>query len=69
MCNGANLRSRPSDRGLRCNIPANEEDDAALYGEEPVVQGDFTWRAVLVGLGVGVILCMTNIYFGLQTGA
>jgi hypothetical protein len=29
---------------------------------------DFTLRAVVVGLLVGVILCMTNIYFGLQTG-
>lgn len=37
-------------------------------GDEPVVQGDFTWRAVLVGLAVGCVLCFTNIYFGLQTG-
>jgi len=36
--------------------------------EEPVLEGDFTLRAVVVGLGVGCILCFTNIYFGLQTG-
>lgn len=37
-------------------------------GEEEVLEGDFTFRAVFVGLLVGVVLCMTNIYFGLQTG-
>ncbi|WWC73114.1 uncharacterized protein I206_107080 [Kwoniella pini CBS 10737] len=36
--------------------------------EDIPIEGDFTFRAVAVGLGVGVILCMTNIYFGLQTG-
>ncbi|ORX45294.1 OPT superfamily oligopeptide transporter [Hesseltinella vesiculosa] len=28
----------------------------------------FTLRAVLVGLGIGVLLCFSNMYFGLQTG-
>ncbi|KAK4684568.1 required for meiotic nuclear division protein 1, partial [Tremellales sp. Uapishka_1] len=42
--------------------------DEALEGEEPILEGDFTFRAVAVGLLVGVVLCMTNIYFGLQTG-
>lgn len=28
----------------------------------------FTSRAVVVGLGIGVLLCFCNVYFGLQTG-
>ncbi|KAL1407604.1 OPT superfamily [Vanrija albida] len=53
-----------SPRGNLYHIPRVDEleDDAAP------IEGDFTFRAVAVGLGVGVILCMTNIYFGLQTG-
>lgn len=46
----------------------DENNDQAVDYEEAVLEGDFTWRAVIVGLGVGVILCMTNIYFGLQSG-
>lgn len=35
----------------------------------PLIEGkSFTWRAVLVGLGVGLIICFSNMYFGLQTG-
>ncbi|KAG0305053.1 hypothetical protein BGZ98_004645 [Dissophora globulifera] len=28
----------------------------------------FTWRAVIVGIVIGTLLCFTNMYFGLQTG-
>ncbi|KAF9433962.1 hypothetical protein BGZ76_008755 [Entomortierella beljakovae] len=28
----------------------------------------FTWRSVWVGIGIGALLCFTNMYFGLQTG-
>ncbi|KAF9578475.1 hypothetical protein BGW38_005701, partial [Lunasporangiospora selenospora] len=28
----------------------------------------FTWRAVVVGILIGTLLCFTNMYFGLQTG-
>lgn len=28
----------------------------------------FTLRAVLAGLAIGVLVCLTNVYFGLQTG-
>jgi len=28
----------------------------------------FTWRAVFVGLAVGLVICFSNTYFGLQTG-
>lgn len=29
---------------------------------------NFTFRGVLVGLGIGIIICFSNTYFGLQTG-
>ncbi|KAK6904346.1 hypothetical protein I203_105158 [Kwoniella mangroviensis CBS 8507] len=65
-----NPTSPPSNRGLLHDIPAesDDEDCDGLLAENEVIEGDFTFRAVSVGLGVGVILCMTNIYFGLQTG-
>ncbi|KAG0279655.1 hypothetical protein BGZ95_000607 [Linnemannia exigua] len=28
----------------------------------------FTWRAMVVGIFIGTLLCFTNMYFGLQTG-
>ncbi|WVO15478.1 hypothetical protein L204_103136 [Cryptococcus depauperatus] len=57
---------------MRTYIPSiaeSEEPDnyAYMQNDEPI-EDDFTLRAVLAGLGVGVVLCMTNIYFGLQTG-
>ncbi|GEM08840.1 hypothetical protein Rt10032_c06g2857 [Rhodotorula toruloides] len=40
-------------------------DEAGGYiGDEP----EFTFRAVLAGLAIGVLLACTNTYFGLQTG-
>ncbi|KAK3343971.1 OPT oligopeptide transporter [Lasiosphaeria hispida] len=34
-----------------------------------VIQGEsFTLRGVLVGLAVGLVICFSNMYFGLQTG-
>ncbi|KAL1949760.1 hypothetical protein VTO73DRAFT_8641 [Trametes versicolor] len=37
-------------------------------GSSEIGQGDFTLRAVLLGLLIGCLLCFTNLYFGLQTG-
>ncbi|ODN95854.1 oligopeptide transporter 8 [Cryptococcus wingfieldii CBS 7118] len=63
--------SPPSTRGMRDyipDVPSDGEDYDAVLTEEEPIEGDFTPRAVIAGLGVGVVLCMTNIYFGLQTG-
>ncbi|WWD21141.1 hypothetical protein CI109_105622 [Kwoniella shandongensis] len=62
--------SPPSSRGLRTQIPVESDDEGFdhLVAEEEALEGDFTFRAIFVGLLVGVVLCMTNIYFGLQTG-
>ena len=44
-------------------------DDASKFLAEQVEQGqNFTIRGVLVGLVIGVIICFSNMYFGLQTG-
>ncbi|KAF8339864.1 uncharacterized protein EI90DRAFT_3038054 [Cantharellus anzutake] len=33
-----------------------------------MASSELTVRAVCTGLGVGCLLCFTNLYFGLQTG-
>ncbi|KAL7421264.1 OPT superfamily [Cryptotrichosporon argae] len=48
--------------------PAHAYEHEHEHDDGAPIEGDFTVRAVGVGLGVGVVLCMTNIYFGLQTG-
>lgn len=34
------------------------------HGHEPQ---NFTLRGILVGLGVGLVICFSNMYFGLQS--
>ena len=46
-----------------------QRDDAQKFLAEQAEQGqNFTLRGTLVGLGIGVIICFSNMYFGLQTG-
>lgn len=46
-----------------------QRDDAQNFLAEQAEQGqNFTIRGVLVGLVIGVIICFSNMYFGLQTG-
>ncbi|KAL6715166.1 OPT superfamily [Lecanora helva] len=46
-----------------------QRDDAQHFLAEQAEQGqNFTFRGVLVGLVIGVIICFSNTYFGLQTG-
>ena len=43
--------------------------DAGRFLATRAAEGqNFTVRGVLVGLGVGVLICFSNMYFGLQTG-
>lgn len=66
------LRSSASTSQRGYYVPPVEDeyddDEVNVYEDAPVIEGDFTLRAVLVGLGVGVLLAMSNMYFGLQTG-
>lgn len=59
------------------NVSDNDDPDAFLlrrdeaqrFLDEQAEQGqNFTIRGVLVGLAIGVIICFSNMYFGLQTG-
>lgn len=46
-----------------------QREEAEHFLAEKAEQGqNFTLRGVLVGLGIGVIICFSNTYFGLQTG-
>ncbi|KPI43826.1 putative oligopeptide transporter [Cyphellophora attinorum] len=47
--------------------------DHACYGstvdaDSPLDGTNFTLRGLLVGTGIGIIICFSNTYFGLQTG-
>lgn len=73
------LSSTPSPRGRK---PADDQDDDGLsrmrsdhacYGtpitaDSPLDGTNFTLRGLLVGIAIGIIICFSNTYFGLQTG-
>lgn len=53
--------------GVGDNVPihAGDRDYLAEQANQPQ---NFTLRGVLVGLAIGVVICFSNMYFGLQTG-
>lgn len=44
------------------------EDSQRFLAEKADQQQNFTFRGTVVGLAIGVIICFSNTYFGLQTG-
>ena len=61
------LESQGDDEGPDTSLL--HRDDAQKFLAEQADQGqNFTVRGVLVGLAIGVIICFSNTYFGLQTG-
>lgn len=61
------IDSNINDLGL--DVFPLQRDDAQDFLAEQAEQGqNFTIRGVLVGLAIGVIICFSNMYFGLQTG-
>jgi len=48
--------------------PAERDDAAQRLAARADDPRNFTVRGVLVGLVIGVIICFSNMYFGLQTG-
>ena len=48
--------------------PRRRSDARKFLAERAEEGQNFTVRGVLVGLGIGVIICFSNMYFGLQTG-
>ncbi|GHJ85515.1 hypothetical protein NliqN6_1917 [Naganishia liquefaciens] len=62
---GARVSSFPEERE---EDPFADDELLKALEAEYGIEGDFTLRAVSVGLLVGVLLAFTNLYFGLQTG-
>jgi len=66
------------DRGSLESERAGQREDAPLgrsrsgaqkyLAEQASQPQNFTLRGVLVGLAIGVVICFSNMYFGLQTG-
>lgn len=56
---------RADDAGDAAPIHAGDRDYLAERADQPQ---NFTLRGVLVGLAIGVVICFSNMYFGLQTG-
>lgn len=62
--NASNVSDTDGDEGSLL-----QRDDAQKFLAEKADQGqNFTIRGVLVGLAIGVVICFSNMYFGLQTG-
>ncbi|KAJ4982920.1 OPT oligopeptide transporter [Stagonosporopsis vannaccii] len=56
---------RAEDAGNDAPIHAGDRDYLAEQADQPQ---NFTLRGVLVGLAIGIVICFSNMYFGLQTG-
>ncbi|KAJ8115190.1 hypothetical protein OPT61_g3107 [Boeremia exigua] len=56
---------RVDDAGDDAPIHAADRDYLTEQAGQPQ---NFTLRGVLVGLAIGVVICFSNMYFGLQTG-
>lgn len=57
------------DDGEPSDIQKVQHDEVQRFLAEQANQGqNFTLRGTLVGLAIGIIICFSNTYFGLQTG-
>ena len=53
----------------RASAETLEREEAREFlADRAASDRNFTVRGVLVGLGIGIIICFSNTYFGLQTG-
>ncbi|KAJ1645107.1 OPT super, partial [Coemansia asiatica] len=58
----------PLDNGSAVGQTHNDRVSENHYHKVDTSQPQFTWRAVIVGLLFGTILCFSNLWFGLQSG-
>ena len=66
---GASAKNADNNEDTEETAFLEVHDAAQSFFSEQVDQGqDFTARSVIVGLFIGVIICFSNTYFGLQTG-
>jgi uncharacterized oligopeptide transporter (OPT) family protein len=64
---------RPADRGAppgssQSRLGLASVDKPVMLGQDTPAREQITLRSVLVGLFVGTLMCLSNMYFGLQTG-
>lgn len=45
-----------------------EEEAESILAARASAPQNFTWRSLILGLLIGVVICFSNTYFGLQTG-
>jgi OPT family oligopeptide transporter len=50
------------------DAPQTPQDTAHILADRAQDPRNFTFRGVAVGLVIGVVICFSNMYFGLQTG-
>ncbi|RDL33005.1 Uncharacterized protein BP5553_08444 [Venustampulla echinocandica] len=71
------MNSHSGDEEARPLLDQDAEDDRLLNSTSrggsytvpyPGPYAGFAWRSVLLGLAIGILVCLTNIHFGLQTG-
>ena len=63
--------ARPEDNDAQAideEGEAQRENVKQFLAERAETDTNFTVRGVLVGLAIGIIICFSNTYFGLQTG-
>lgn len=57
-----------TDNSRSSNELQTREETQHFLTQQAASDTNFTVRGVLVGLGIGIIICFSNTYFGLQTG-
>lgn len=60
--------SMADDTGSDASLLHEREGAQDFLAKQAEQDQNFTFRGVLVGLVIGVIICFSNTYFGLQTG-
>lgn len=64
----AGLRISHEDTSASASSHCRGGDSSKLLADQVEEEKHFTFRGVLVGLVIGVVICFSNTYFGLQTG-
>lgn len=64
----AGLRISHEETSATASSQCRTAETSKFLADQAEQDTNFTFRGVLVGLAIGVIICFSNTYFGLQTG-
>lgn len=64
----AGLRISHEETSASASSQCRGGDSSKFLADQAEQETNFTFRGVLVGLVIGVVICFSNTYFGLQTG-